>query len=155
MKLFSIKRRGPALDLLPYTFSHDHFYQPQLDYQSQLLPTEFNRYCRQMWQQQNISLLHEFYMHDEEKMSMKMLCNSERQRIQQAFMQLPVSLLSNHMLSQRYDKLLSQEVGSSVYIFSTLINYSYTCMLSLSKTRDSDMHGYTFILWSLLDHEKN
>lgn len=108
--MFSGQERGPARDSLEqYSFSlqHDRVGQPQLDDQSQPLPIGYNRYSRQMEQQQNIGLPHQFYMHDEERMSSKEMCNSEQQRMQQSPLQPPV---------QRIDqkKLLEQHIQQDV-----------------------------------------
>ena len=108
--MFSGQERGPARDSLEqYSFNlqHDRVDQPQLDDQSQPLPIGYNRYYRQMGQQQNISLPHQFYIHDEERMSSKEMCNSEQQRMQQSSLQLPV---------QRIDqkKLLEQHIQQDV-----------------------------------------
>ena len=60
-----------------------------------------------MEQQQNIGLPHQFYMHDDERMSSNEMCNSEQQRMQQSSLQPPV---------QRIDqkKLLEQHIQQDV-----------------------------------------
>ena len=109
--MFSGQERGPEYDSLEqYSFNlqHDRVGQPQLDDQSQPLPIGYNRYCRQMEQQQNIGLPHQFYIHDEERMSSKEMCNSEQQRMQQSSLQ---------PLVQRIDqkKLLKQHIQQDVH----------------------------------------
>ena len=72
--MFSGQERGPARDSLEQYSSylqHDRVGQPLLDDQSQPLPIGYTRYCRQIEQQQNIGLPHQFYIHDEERMSSK------------------------------------------------------------------------------------
>ena len=66
--LFSGHARGPRDSLEQYSFSLQHD-QQQLDEQPQPLPIGYNRYTRQMEQQQNIALPHQFCMHNEERMS--------------------------------------------------------------------------------------
>ena len=104
--MFSSQERGARDSLEQYSFSLQHD-QQQLDEQSQPLPIGYNRYTRQMEQQQNITLPHQFYMHDEERMSSKEMCNSEQQRVQQSSLQPPV---------QRIDqkKLLEQHIQQDV-----------------------------------------
>ena len=110
--LFSGQERGAARDSLEqYSFSlqHDRVGQAQLDDQTQPLPIGYNRYSRQVeqQQQQSIGLPHQFYLHDEERMSSREMCNSEQQRMQQSSLQPPV---------QRIDqkKLLEQHIQQDV-----------------------------------------
>ena len=110
--LFSGQERGVARDSLEqYSFSlqHNYFGQAQLDDQTQPLPIGYNRYSRQVeqQQQQNICLPHQFYVHDEERMSSKGMCNSEQQRVQQSSLQPPVQRIDlknycNNTFSKMY-----------------------------------------------------
>ena len=61
-----------------------------------------------MEQQQNIGLPHQFYMHDEETMNSKEMCNSEQQRMQQSSLQPPVQRIDQKKL------LLEQHIQQDV-----------------------------------------
>ena len=57
-----------------------------------------------MEQQQNIVLLHQFYMHDEERMSSKEIGNSEQQRVQQSSLQLSVQRIKRNYWNNTFSK---------------------------------------------------
>ena len=58
-----------------------------------------------MEQQQNIALLHQFYMHDEERMSSKEISNSEQQLVQQSSLQLPVQRIKRNYWNNTFSKM--------------------------------------------------